>query len=262
MRDLAAESLKAISREGERQLEEHPSPEELVAYQRRRLDESESDRIQGHLALCRECSALYLDLVEMVEEPPEADDGEGARAWPELERRLKQETVETRSQLATRVPSRATRPAVSGSPRFAYALAAVFFACACGLLLWNLGLRRAVDGLSEPQLNVPVHDLASGRFVRTEVPAPERLVRITPGTRRAVLVLNPAEPPAEDSYGLRILDGGGGVVHSASGLVPTPFGNFTLELTLRLFPEERYVLEIHDAAGDVVDRFEVRLERD
>jgi hypothetical protein len=72
--------------------EEHPSPEELSAYQANERPEADQ-RIQDHLAVCRHCTELLLDLEELLEPPPAvaepAADFEAAADW----RRLREGTA-------------------------------------------------------------------------------------------------------------------------------------------------------------------------
>ncbi len=68
--------------------EEHPSPEELSAYQANELTPEEDERIQDHLAVCQHCTELLLDLEEFLEPPAvaaePAADFEAAADWKRL----------------------------------------------------------------------------------------------------------------------------------------------------------------------------------
>ena len=68
--------------------EEHPSPEELSAYQANELTPEEDERIQDHLALCQHCTELLLDLEEFLTPPAvaaePAADFEAAADWKRL----------------------------------------------------------------------------------------------------------------------------------------------------------------------------------
>ena len=46
--------------------EDHPSPETLTAYQANELSPEEDERIQGHLAACRHCTEMLLELEEFL----------------------------------------------------------------------------------------------------------------------------------------------------------------------------------------------------
>jgi hypothetical protein len=68
--------------------DEHPSPEELSAYQANELTPEEDEKIQDHLAVCQHCTELLLDLEEflnpakVIAEP--AADFEAAADWKRL----------------------------------------------------------------------------------------------------------------------------------------------------------------------------------
>lgn len=73
--------------------EEHPSPETLTAYQANELSPEEDERIQSHLAACRHCTAMLLELEELLQ-PAEAvgtpaADFEVAADWRKLRSRLR-----------------------------------------------------------------------------------------------------------------------------------------------------------------------------
>ncbi len=73
--------------------EEHPSPETLTAYQANELSKEEDERIQSHLAACRHCTAMLLELEEFLQ-PTEAvgtpaADFEAAADWRKLRSRLR-----------------------------------------------------------------------------------------------------------------------------------------------------------------------------
>lgn len=68
--------------------EEHPSPEELSAYQANELTPEADERIQNHLAVCQHCTELLLDLEEFLKPPAvaakPAADFEAAADWKRL----------------------------------------------------------------------------------------------------------------------------------------------------------------------------------
>jgi hypothetical protein len=68
--------------------EEHPSPEELSAYQANELTPEQDERIQNHLAVCQHCTELLLDLEEFLKPPVAAAepvaDFEAAADWKRL----------------------------------------------------------------------------------------------------------------------------------------------------------------------------------
>ena len=148
--------------------EEHPSPEELSAYQANELAPEEDERIQNHLAVCGHCTELLLDLEEflkpatVVAEP--VADFEAAADWPRLRDHLPQ-------------PAKA-RP----RKRFAQPLAA---SLAGALILLGLSflqmisshreevteLRNQVAELRQPIVNPQTISLRSIRGEAFELPA-------------------------------------------------------------------------------------------
>ncbi len=89
------EMLGFLGEEGRdlRDPEEHPSPEVLTAYQANELSQEEDERIQSHLAQCRHCTEMLLELEEFlrpddVEAAPAAD-FEMAADWRKLRSRMR-----------------------------------------------------------------------------------------------------------------------------------------------------------------------------
>jgi hypothetical protein len=93
-----ARSLEPLAREmRRRQGPDHPAAETLVAYQEHRLEPSEHDEIQAHLAVCPECTQELLELARLDEaweaqEPGTAGGtptpGETEASWQALRVRL------------------------------------------------------------------------------------------------------------------------------------------------------------------------------
>ena len=53
-------------------IDQHPSPEQLVAYHGRRLAEDEAEDVRAHLVTCADCTAQLLELADLLDE-----DGDG-----------------------------------------------------------------------------------------------------------------------------------------------------------------------------------------
>lgn len=175
------ESLRALSAR-RRSGENHPAPEELVAYRAGDLTAEEDDRIQEHLTQCRDCARLLLDLAEFEQlTPPPEDlgpvDARAEASWQRLRSRLRDEDEPGEEEppvLRHRPPSRIPlwrRPAVP------WALAAGLFLCVLGLGLRTATLQQTVKRLSEPGINLAVVDLYgdSERTTRGEAPPEEKL---------------------------------------------------------------------------------------
>jgi hypothetical protein len=138
----------------------HPDLDRWIAYHAGETGDDEVTDLQDHLASCRDCTALVLDL-EAFADPRAADrraavsDFAQATAWRALRPRL---------------------PSARGWYLPA-ALAASFLVAAAGLSGWLQqqreldGLRREIADLSQPQANVPVYDLYLGSTLRDELRA-------------------------------------------------------------------------------------------
>lgn len=67
---LSLELRKLMERERQA-LKHHATPEHLVAYRAGELAEAAQERLRDHLAVCRDCAALLLDLADFGNlEPP------------------------------------------------------------------------------------------------------------------------------------------------------------------------------------------------
>jgi len=117
----------------------HPDPEELAAYHAGELSSEEAGRVQDHLALCRECAALLLDLDGL------ADPGFGAAADLAGKEAVWQSLKQEIAPSAPVVPFR--RP-VRSSPRWLQALAASLLVATLSLSFWVASLKRTVAELS------------------------------------------------------------------------------------------------------------------
>src|SRR5436305_5145173 len=132
--------LGFLSEEDRRDPEEHPSPEALTAYQANELSPAQDEKIQSHLAICKHCTELLLDLDEFLKPPvavaePVAD-FEAAADWRRLRETLKPPVEE--NPLA-----RPVRRSFLASVWGGYAFAAMLV-ISVGLGIWNVELLREV----------------------------------------------------------------------------------------------------------------------
>ncbi|HYU32789.1 MAG TPA: zf-HC2 domain-containing protein [Thermoanaerobaculia bacterium] len=262
MADISKEELKAVLEgllsEARRDLEPHPSPDELVAYDAGELPAAEETRIQNHLALCPHCLELLLDLGRLSDSGSDGEAsipaGEKAAAWQALQPRLAVEGAP---------PGRA-RPAFSlASPRPAYALAACLFLAVVGLSLRVVHLERGMADLSHPQVNAPVVDLFPASPLRGDQQEPA-VVKLAPASRFFVLILSPKGSADYAGYRVEILDAGGKAVWSQEGLEKNPQGSFTLILAQSFLGPGEYRLRLYGLAGGtgrVIEEFRVQIVR-
>lgn len=230
----------------------HPAPEKLAAYHAGELSPEEEGRIQDHLALCRECAALLLDLDGLAD----PDFGAGAdlagkeTVWQSL-----REEISPRAQV---VPLR--RP-VPSSPRWLQALAASLLIATLGLSLWVVSLRRTVAELSAPQENAPVLDLYSGTARGEGSPAP--VLTVPSNIRFFTIILNPAGQRRYERYRVEIARAGGEKVWSGQGIEPSPFGSFSLTLPRRAVGPGDYRVRLFGRSGgteEPIEEYAFRVE--
>ncbi|HVS00497.1 MAG TPA: zf-HC2 domain-containing protein [Thermoanaerobaculia bacterium] len=247
-------ALEGFLSEAQRDLEPHPSPDELAAYSAGELPAAEETRIQNHLALCPHCLELLLDLErwsdpESVSEPS-LPAGEKAGAWQALQARLAAEAAPRR------------RPGLRlASPRPAYALAAALLVAVVGLSLRVWHLERGMADLSHPQVNAPVVDLLPASPLRGE-PGERAVVELAPASRFFALILSPKGSPDYAGYRVEILDAGGRTVWSEKGLEKNRHGSFTLILTRGFLRPGEYRLRLYGlegGTGQLIEEFQVRI---
>jgi Putative zinc-finger len=115
---------------------DHPTPEQWIAYQRGQLPAVEEERLQEHLARCRDCFDLAGAAAAFAQpdEPDAAQEMETAALWRLLRPQLDPPPQNVR-QIAA-VPRRGFRLPTT--------LAAIFFAALVGMTAWNLQQRSAL----------------------------------------------------------------------------------------------------------------------
>lgn len=107
-------ALRHLAEQQRRSLTSHPPPQELAAYHAGELPPEAEARILDHLAVCRECSDLLLDLsgfadLKPPEGMPELTDRQVEEDWQEV--RAKMRAGEPERKPAEVVPIRPARPA-------------------------------------------------------------------------------------------------------------------------------------------------------
>jgi anti-sigma factor RsiW len=120
----------------------HITPERLTAYHSGKLPAMEESRVQDHLVLCRGCTQLLLDLAAFPaldeQGARQLSDAEVTTRWKAMPKEIRKE-----GKAASARPFKWPRLNLSFSwPGFSYAMAAVLFIAAAGLLVWVLSLRQ------------------------------------------------------------------------------------------------------------------------
>ncbi|HEX9734952.1 MAG TPA: zf-HC2 domain-containing protein [Thermoanaerobaculia bacterium] len=244
----------------------HPDVDAWIAYHEGELGTDEEQRLRRHLVKCPACVSLVLDLDAFTAgaEGPgageELSEFERAAAWRSLRAHLEREEG-PRGAAPVAAPRRAAwRLAVPS------ALAATLAAGVLGLASWNAHrevarLQGVVAALSEPQVNVPIHDLYPDTATRSGGGTRPAEVRAAP---YVTLVLNLEEPADFAAYEVEVVDAAGHVAWTGRGLEMSEYGTFTLGLARDfLTPGEEYRVRLHGVDEDarkLLQDYAVRLE--
>jgi hypothetical protein len=256
-RDLKS-AVRGMAQAMESSLRAHPSEDELHAYASGALDAAEQDRIEDHLALCRECTRTMLDLAALPEGGLETVNEERlpgsvmAAEWEHLRRRT----------LALAPPSRLRRLAATMSPVLPYALAATL-AIALGLGWQAVRLGKEIRRLSAPRSDVYVTDLAPIGSGSLRERGEKDVVRPPAWASRVVLILAYNGPVSHPEYGIELARVDGRPIWSQRGLQPGPEGTFTVEVPRQWLPPGVYRIRLTgmgSAAEHEVARYELRVE--
>jgi hypothetical protein len=259
----------------------HPTPEDLLAYHAGELDLGRRQAVHNHLALCRDCTRTVLDLSDL----PAAEAAAGATPvsrdelaarWQALVAALEAEALAPGSVLAspaTASPTTGGRRPVGGAavlrsrPVYRLALAAsVVLSFALGA--WSWTLRRQVEDLRAPQVNVVVSDLLPVEDARRRAGEDwSATVEVGPGRSPYVLILNLAEPSSFSTHRLEVerLDPPSPrVAWTEDGLEPGPLGSFHVAIPGDFLPAGSYRLQLFGLAGEelrLLAVYEARIAR-
>lgn len=243
---------------------EHPTPEDLTAYDANELTPEQDGHIQEHFLECRDCPELLLDYKVFsspdaaAEEVPGLSESWIAASWESLRVRLAAEARKGgwRSFLA--------RLGRQRSPvTVAYAVAAVSLACMVWLSGWVASLYREAGQMQEPQLNPTIATLHLTEPARGGREPEEIPVVVPPDSPSFLLVLVPLIEPTETEHRLEIRSPKGRAVWSGGGLTRTADGTFVVGLSRRFLKAGRYrVRLLRDGGGgkpEVVEEYAMRL---
>ena len=238
--------------------EAHPPAEELLACHRGELPPEVLLRVRDHLALCRPCTAVLLDLANMERE----EDAELDTAWRALQARRQ---AAPPAELHTLPP--ATKRFALRLPRTWLSLQTWKLAAALDLIVlclgfgagWLLASRPQEANLTQPVLSVPTAELLPLAFLRRGAATP---VRIPAEAEVFTLTLVTAELPPPTGCDLQVLDADGNPVWRGSGLRADAEGRFSLLLPGGFLPAGRYQLQVIAPEGSgrqVLDRYDLEL---
>lgn len=209
----------------------HPELEELIDYYQARLGSTEAARVRAHLADCRECKALVLDLEDFVQ----------AESSPPMPEEI------TEARLVARAVTWEVRAEKWRNSGLMAASLFLAISVPLGSYFWNHGKRETPEVASlAPEVNLPLLSLyprsalRGVRENRLEVPAGTRWVHV-------VLTTDDLRPAA--GYQLVIVDATGREVLSLEGLRPTSVGTFSIGLPASRVPTGAYELRLFRRAA-------------
>lgn len=238
-------------------IDQHPSPERLVAFHERQLAEDEAEDVQAHLMACADCTAQLLELADLLDE-----DGDGVAraeisraeldaAWQRQRERLPQvaPVVSLEERRAGRTPR-----------RWSWATAAAT-GLAAALALVVVAQWRTIDLLRQPRANPPLVNLEPADSVRAGSPKGSEL-RFPEGVERAWVILNPAEDLDSPPYGVVITAADGQEALSFHDLQISEAGNVRLEIPRAALKEGDYKVHLLREKGElhqVIEEFELQV---
>jgi hypothetical protein len=161
----------------------HPTPEALTAYHAGELVPDAEAEVQEHLAVCRHCARLLLDLPAFLAAPgeaaaaagqPEAAETGADVAWQALRERLPRPPAEPARRPAG-APAPPAPPARRAGPRRALIqLAAAMLLAAVAVPLWIIARRLAAPEL--PAAMAELSPVEGDRGTTAAPPAPPAIV--------------------------------------------------------------------------------------
>jgi hypothetical protein len=240
---------------------DHPTADQWIAYQRGELAAEEEERLQEHLARCRDCFDLAegaAAFAQSHEEPGAGQKVETAALWRLIRPRLGSPEPPRQSrqsrQIVREISDHPRRR--SSSRRFPLPtyLAASFFLALVALSVSNIQQRRELNTLKAPKGDLPVAELAGGERLATlgaaettmTAPAGPWLLVIHPGEELPVyrLVILEAATGRErwSNNELRPVKNLGLIYYVPEGISP---GRYRIELSDASAGGAGKVLETH-----------------
>lgn len=236
----------------------HATPDLLVAYHHEALSPEEADRVQEHLAACRSCADLLLELVRFSEDSEEDEAHAGSEGVVDLEAEADWRAL--RSRIAGSEAPDAARTSYAerrqrSRPRYqAFGLAASLFLSVV-LGFWVAVLRQELRALREPQVNVAIVNLYTEEYHRGD---PDEGTVPGDAERFVAILTLPSDFRSSVEHRVEILTADGRHVWSGLGQ-PTRAGTFHLELSRRLLAPGEYRIRVLEADKPVAE-FDLRLD--
>lgn len=198
-------ALRHLAEQQRRSLTSHPTPQELAAYHAGELPPEAEARMLDHLAICRDCSDLLLDLAGFAdlkppEGVPELTDEQVEQDWQALRSRMRAGEGK-KERTAEVVPIRPAGPVLR--PERTYPVWLPVAASLLAVIGLSFGLYQTakVGRYSEPQLmrgvdsGSVVRGDESGQSISTEEPG---MIRLTPNDLKEIYPSYEAEIVREE----------------------------------------------------------------
>lgn len=232
--------------------EPHPSVDTWIDYHAGKVSDAQAEELRRHLAGCRRCVDLVLDVEAFAAPSPPpagAADFEKAAVW-----RTVQHAVEPRPRTVRRWPAVA-------------AIAASLSIAALGLSAWSLQqgelnqLREQAASLSSLQSNAVILNLRPGSRERSSGSS-ITTVDLGDEPRMLVFILNLIEEVDYPDYEVRVVDSSAAEVARISELEISDLGNFQLALLPGTLGAGSYELRLFGLEGESdqqLETFPIRL---
>jgi hypothetical protein len=254
--DGLAGSLRDLAREARRRQgpDAHPTPEMLTAYHAGELTRAAEEEVQEHLAVCRHCARLLLDLPAFLAAPAAGHEGldvEADASWREIRARLpgpSKPAGRRREAASTPKPSwwRVGSPLAAAAALAGVALVAV--------PLWIIARQLASPEL--PPATIELFPPESQRGTAEPLPVPPTIVHAQAAS--TTLLLRLARPQPDLRFRVELLAGGSTGAAGAAGApagrsLPVPAvkavdaRTLVLVLARRQLAPGRYWLRVLDA---------------
>jgi len=226
---------------------EHPTPEELLAFHFGALDAVDREGVEDHLSRCPECAEVVLDFAAFPElEPVGEMTPEQQRTLAAQRRRLRElardDSLSEAGTGATGEEGEARDGKVIPGPwrrrlRTAWGVAAVFFAATVGLSLWMAARTPSVSTGAPIVASVSTE---RGPEDVLEIPFEEPLF--------LVMTVGPTQRDFPE-YRLDLLAESGERVYSEAGLHLGDGGSLGFNAPRRWQPPGRYTFEVYGLRG-------------
>ncbi len=148
----------------------HPTADQWIAYQRGELAAEEEERLQEHLARCRDCFDLAEGAAAFAQSHEEPGAGQGvetAALWRLIHPRLESPEPSRQSRQIIREISDRSRRSSSWRFRLPNYLAASFFVALVAVGVSNIQRGKELQTLKAPKTNLLISEFSGGERLAT-----------------------------------------------------------------------------------------------